>query len=159
MLSSHSILIFISFSCDPHLLPFSIPIHPRKHSNLSPLPSPSFPYTLPPPPYYLILRVATLIYVCLSIPNLTLITQVQRYSPPTSCLCILIVSSQSPAVIAGMVSALLPPPFCSLAIYMQSPSPSPLLSYSLLPYLLCLSIMGKKHSFALHWLGHCQSHG
>lgn len=98
----------------------------------------------------LILRVATLIYV-LSPPSPSLIPLLTCLSTtPTH-----ILSAHPDCVITvsfchchhGLCSA--PLPFCSLAIYMQSPSPSPSLSHFLLPYLICLSIMGKKHSFVL----------
>lgn len=148
MLNSHSILIFISFY-NPHLLPFSIPIHPRKHSNLSPLPSPSFPYH-PSPRTTLIQRVAFLIYVS-SPPSPSLIPLLTRLSAtPTHILFAhpdFVITVSFCHCQHGLCSA--PLPFCCLANYMQSPSPSPSLSHFLLPYLICLSIMGKKHSFVL----------
>ena len=99
------------------------------------------------PPYYP--------YPESSHPYLCLISSTPQLNSPanpslssqTSCLHILIASSQFPIVIASMISILPLLPFYYLAVNMQSPSPS--LAHSLLPYLICLSILGKKHSFVL----------
>lgn len=101
MLSSHSILVFISFSShfpspftQENILAY---LHCHPHHS---------PTTLPPYYSYPKSSHPLLCLIC-STPQLnSLLTPVSALPPLTSCLLILIASSQFPVVIASMVSVL-----------------------------------------------------